>query len=177
MFFYYFVACHRSIYALIKNKIEFLSNIRKFKMEHLQSHIWLTASSYMGTYLRISSYIRNPSLIYDFATAPFWISLNIRKIWFSFLSVCTVLWIKGSLCLIYQGSFLNWRHWRGAARTWYKSFQHSSFSYITCNAVPAFATCADSKLFQPASKASFFKLSWLQAFSIFSSQFFCISTK
>ncbi len=28
------------------------------------------ASSYMGKYLRISSYIRKPFLIYDFATAP-----------------------------------------------------------------------------------------------------------
>jgi hypothetical protein len=27
-------------------------------------------SSYMGKYLRISSYIRKPFLIYDFATAP-----------------------------------------------------------------------------------------------------------
>ncbi len=33
--------------------------------------IWLTASLYMGEYLRISSYIRKPFLIYDFATAPF----------------------------------------------------------------------------------------------------------
>ncbi len=42
-------------------------------MEQLQSHIWLTASSYMVKYLRISPYIRKPFLIYDFATAPFWI--------------------------------------------------------------------------------------------------------
>ncbi len=47
-----------------------------------KSHIWRTASAYMGKYLRISSYI-----IYDFATAPLWISLYMRKIWFSFLSV------------------------------------------------------------------------------------------
>ncbi len=39
---------------------------------------------YMGKYLRISSYIRKPFLIYDFATAPLWISLYMRKIWFSF---------------------------------------------------------------------------------------------
>ncbi len=49
-------------------------------MEQLQSHIWLIASSYMGKYLCISSYIRKPFLVYDFATA-------LRKIWFSFLSV------------------------------------------------------------------------------------------
>ncbi len=57
-------------------------------MERLQSHIWLTATSYMVKYLRISSYIRNPFLIFDFATAPFWIFLYMRKILFSFLSVC-----------------------------------------------------------------------------------------
>ncbi len=34
-----------------------------------------------------SSYIRKPFLIYDFATAPLWISLYMRKIWFSYLSV------------------------------------------------------------------------------------------
>ncbi len=73
--------------ALIKKKIKFSSYIGKFRSEQLQSHIWLTASSYMGKYLRISSYIREPFLIYDFATPPLWISLYMRKIWFSFLSV------------------------------------------------------------------------------------------
>ncbi len=42
----------------------------EFRMEQLQSHIRLMASSYIGKYLRISSYIRKPFLIYDFATAP-----------------------------------------------------------------------------------------------------------
>ncbi len=37
-------------------------------MEQLKSHIWLTASSYMGKYLRISLYIRKPFLIYDFCS-------------------------------------------------------------------------------------------------------------
>ncbi len=41
-------------------------------------------SSCMVKYLRISSYIMQPFLIYDFATAPFWISLYMRKILFSF---------------------------------------------------------------------------------------------
>ncbi len=41
----------------------------------------------MEKYLRISSYVRKPFLIYDFATAPLWISLYMRKIRFSFLSV------------------------------------------------------------------------------------------
>ncbi len=52
-------------------------------MEQLQSHtsIWLTASSNIVKYLRISSYIRTPFLIYDFATTPFWNSL---KVWGKF---------------------------------------------------------------------------------------------
>jgi hypothetical protein len=54
--------------TLIKNKIKFSSYIRKFRIEQLQGHIWLTASSCMGKYFRISSYIRKPFLIYDFAT-------------------------------------------------------------------------------------------------------------
>jgi hypothetical protein len=33
-------------------------------------YIGLSASLYMVNYLRISSYIRKPFLIYDFATAP-----------------------------------------------------------------------------------------------------------
>ncbi len=41
----------------------------------------------MVKYLHISSYIRKPCLIYDFATNPIWISLHLRKISFSFLSV------------------------------------------------------------------------------------------
>jgi hypothetical protein len=74
--------------ALIKKKIKFSSYIGKFRMEQLQSHIWPTASLYMGKYLRISSYIRKPFLIYDFATAPLWISLYMRKLLSSFLLVC-----------------------------------------------------------------------------------------
>ncbi len=74
-------------HTLIKKKIKFSSYIRKFRVEQLQSHIRLTASSYKGKYLSISSNIRKAFLIYDFATAPLWISLYMRKIWFSFLSV------------------------------------------------------------------------------------------
>ncbi len=43
--------------ALIKKKIKFSSYIGKFRVEQLQSHIWLTATSYMGKYFSISSYI------------------------------------------------------------------------------------------------------------------------
>ncbi len=46
--------------ALIKKKIKFSLYIRKFRVKQLQSHIWLTASSYMGKYLLISSYNRKP---------------------------------------------------------------------------------------------------------------------
>ncbi len=75
--------------TLIKkeNQIFLIQYIGKFRMEQLQSHIWQMATSHMGKYFRISSYIRKPFLIYDFATAPLWISLHMRKIWFSFLSV------------------------------------------------------------------------------------------
>jgi hypothetical protein len=45
-----------------------------------KSYMTYTASSY----LRISSYIRKPFLIHDFATAPICISLYMRKILFSF---------------------------------------------------------------------------------------------
>ncbi len=73
--------------TLIKKETKFSSYIRKSRREQLQSHIWLMGSSYMIKYLRISSYVRKPFLIYDFATAPIWISLYLRKILFSFLSV------------------------------------------------------------------------------------------
>ncbi len=49
-----------------------------------KSNMTLTASSYMEKYFRISSCIRKPFLIYDFATAPLKISLYMRKIWFFF---------------------------------------------------------------------------------------------
>ncbi len=51
-------------YILIKKKIKFSSYIRKFRRDRWQSNIWLTASWYMVKYLRISSYIRKPFLIY-----------------------------------------------------------------------------------------------------------------
>jgi hypothetical protein len=41
----------------------------------------------MVKYLRIFSYIRKSFLIYDFATASFWIILYMRKILIYFLSV------------------------------------------------------------------------------------------
>ncbi len=73
----------------------FLIYIVKFRVEQLQSHIWLTASSYMGKYFRLPLYIRKPFLIYDFATAPLWISLYMRKVLLSFLSVHSVCPLVG----------------------------------------------------------------------------------
>jgi hypothetical protein len=56
------------------------------------------SSSYTVKYLRISSYIRKPFLICDFAPDPIWISLHMRKILFYFLSVqSTVLKITSFL--------------------------------------------------------------------------------
>ncbi len=72
--------------TLLKKKIKLSSYIRKFRMEQLQSHIWLTASSYMRKYLHISSYTRKPFLIYDFATAPLWISYIYEESLISFFS-------------------------------------------------------------------------------------------
>ncbi len=59
--------------ALIKKKLS--SYIRKFRVRKCEN---------------ISPYMRRPLVIYDFATAPLWISLYMRKIWFSFLSVRTL---------------------------------------------------------------------------------------
>ncbi len=70
--------------TLIKKKIKFSAYLRKFSRDRWQSHISLTASSYMVKYLHISSYIRKSFLIYDFATDPIWISLYKRKIYFYF---------------------------------------------------------------------------------------------
>ncbi len=62
-------------------------------MEQLQS---LPASSYMGKYLRISSYtvLGSPSSYrYDFVTAPLRISLYMRKIGFFFFIGAVSLYI------------------------------------------------------------------------------------
>ncbi len=101
-------------YTLIKMKIKFSSYIRKFRMEQLPSHtcIWQTASSYIGKYLRTSSYIGEPFLIYDFATAPLWISLYMRK--FDFLLYQCTLWLVEFI----TSSLLKttWKPWLNTAR-------------------------------------------------------------
>ncbi len=80
-----------SYITLLKKKRKFTSYIRKFRRDRVQSHVWLTGSPNMTKYLHISSYIRKLFLIYDFAPGPFWISLFMSKIFFSFLSVYTVM--------------------------------------------------------------------------------------
>ncbi len=75
--------CNRTL------KIKFSSYISKFRVEQLQSHIWGRASyTYMRKCANNSPSMRRP-FVYDFATAPFWISLYMRKIWFSFYQ-CTI---------------------------------------------------------------------------------------
>ncbi len=74
--------------TLIKEKIILSSYIVKFRVEQLQSHIhyeeWLP--NIWGNVQKFLN-MRNPLVIYDFVTAPLWISLYMRKIWFSFFSV------------------------------------------------------------------------------------------
>ncbi len=62
-----------------------------------KSYILLMASLYMGKYFRISSYIGKPFLIYDFATAPLWISLYMgKKLIFFFISARLDDWLQMS---------------------------------------------------------------------------------
>jgi hypothetical protein len=72
--------------ALIKKKVKFYLYIMKIRRDRLQSHIWLTASSYMDKYLRISSYIRSPSSCITLKPIP----SEFPNIWgkFSFFYQC-----------------------------------------------------------------------------------------
>ncbi len=65
----------KTLHTLIKNKIQFSSYIWTFRVEQFQSHIWGRASYDMRICANISPYMRRPLVIYDFATAPFWICL------------------------------------------------------------------------------------------------------
>ncbi len=89
---------------------------------------WLTASSYMGKYLRISPYIRKPYLIYDFATAPIWISLFMRKIWFSF-------WWCASFNLMgekYRGSFTKLQTYEWTLKLLVNYADVTYYNYLSC---------------------------------------------
>ncbi len=59
-------------------------------MGQLQSHICQTASSLWGNICAFPHILGNPSS-YMTSTASFWISLCMRKIWFSFLSLYSSL--------------------------------------------------------------------------------------
>ncbi len=43
-------------------------------------------------------YIRKPFLIYDFATAPLWMKIYMKKIWFSFYQCVDTLLIRRQEC-------------------------------------------------------------------------------
>jgi hypothetical protein len=78
-------------------------------MDRVQSQIWLTASSFMVKYQRPSSYIKKPFLIYDFETDPIWISLYMRKILFSFLSVRYAF----ALCIVHCECYIFYLLFKG----------------------------------------------------------------
>ncbi len=54
--------------------------VKKFERDLIKSDaqyritVWITASSFMTKYSHISSSIKKPFLIHDFAPDPFWIS-------------------------------------------------------------------------------------------------------
>ncbi len=80
---------------------------KKIKRDWVQSHIWLTASSYIVKYLRISSYIRKPFLIYDFAPDPIWIYLYMRTSFFFSIGVHSFLKIyEHAQILILRESYI-----------------------------------------------------------------------
>ncbi len=90
--------------TLIKKKIKFSSYIRKFGMEQLQSHIWLMAphTVYGEIFAHFLIYQEALPYAYDFATAPLWTSLYMRKIWFSFSSVNTLAMFQRIFHLLEQ---------------------------------------------------------------------------
>ncbi len=98
--------------TLIKKNIKISSYVGKFRVEHLQIHIWLTASSYMGKYLRISSFIRKPLLIYDTEFPYIWGKLDILFYQCIFSKYpCSVncpkkmqIWTVSLFCLHYSDS-------------------------------------------------------------------------
>jgi hypothetical protein len=59
-----------------------ITNYAEFTLQWRNYPIW--RYSYMVKYFRISSYIRNPFLIYDFTPDHIWISSYKRIILFSF---------------------------------------------------------------------------------------------
>ncbi len=100
--------CQSDALCTDKKKIKCSSYIRKFWVEQLQSHIWGRASPFMRKRANISPCMRRPLVIYDFATAPLWISLYIRKTWFSFFYQCAVLLQCQSVCTLQSSCSAKW---------------------------------------------------------------------
>jgi hypothetical protein len=69
----------RKLIKLIIKEVKFSS--LEIQRDRVQSHLWQTAFSYMGKYLHISSCVRKPFLIYDFALDLIGLSLYI---WWKF---------------------------------------------------------------------------------------------
>ncbi len=78
--------------TLIKKKIEFSSYIRKFRRELLQSLIWLTASSNMTKYLRISSYLEALPHIWLCNRSRLNFLIYEENLIFFFISVYGIFW-------------------------------------------------------------------------------------
>jgi hypothetical protein len=90
--------------------------------------------SYMVKYLRISSYIRKPFHLYDFAPDPIWISSFIRKILFSFLSV----WLKAHYCTDSSKRSFQWHRYHPVIR-----FVSTSVKFLICTVVGLNGTLFD----------------------------------
>ncbi len=113
--------------TLIKKNRKFSSYIRKFRMEQLPSHICLTASSYMTKYLRISSYIRKPFLIYDFTTAPYEFPYIWGKFYFLFYQC---IWQEILTSGFYHDSVFSGPLW-GILRTFAEIFATVCLSHVS----------------------------------------------
>jgi len=91
-----------------ENKI--LLIYKEIQRNRVQSHLWLTTSSYIMQIFVHSSFIRKPFLIYDFAPDPIWGNF------FSFLSVyrglieCLITWRSAKDC-IQEVNSDKWKKW------------------------------------------------------------------
>ncbi len=76
-----------------KKENQISSYLRKFRMEQLQSRIWLRASSYMGKYFRISSYTYQEALPHIWVMTLQLLHSEFPYIWgkFNFFFISAVL--------------------------------------------------------------------------------------
>jgi hypothetical protein len=122
--------------------------MRKFRKDRLQviyCTAWLTTFSYIIKYLRISSYIRKPFLIFDFASCN-WFHLNflikMRKIssafwsvWKGFPDFRSVIIIRGIHSRLCNSSSVNSHpflgiRWCGNRRA--SHLLHLTYGFIYC---------------------------------------------